>query len=461
MTSHTYLGSHRRGTAYILALIFIALFAAISFATAASSFMGLKRSENAERALNARLTAESGLSYCLYQLRKIRLPPDTNETNFATKLTAALGERLDATTNLAGQTVFQDGPAVFIPTIAVSERGRFAGSVSWIGAGMARLGVTGDFESVCRSLSVDLRLVPKLAKAFNYGLASKGQVVISGSARILGANNPQEASVFSAASLPGSIIVDGSDVTISGDLSVSGDETSVVLIDNPSIGGTSDPNEVTQHIHFGIEAPDFPVVDTSYLAPLATNVIDSSTVIPSGAVLNNVRIAAGTNPSFNNDVVLNGIVYIEAPNKVTFNGHATINGFIVTEDKDLPLKDCQLSFLGTMDSHGVESLPDIPLFEQVKQHTGTFLVAPGFDVKFAGSFGTINGSIAADQMTWKGTADGVIKGSVIGLENLPMTVGGNVEIEVDRSHLDDNPAGFVKSFGLEPQIDTYVELIEQ
>jgi len=207
--------------------------------------------------------------------------------------------------------------------------------------------------------------------------------------------------------------------------------------------------------------PDFPSFDTSGLAALATGgVIDASTPINEvGQVFNNVRIAAGTNPVFAKDVSLNGVIYVEAPNIVQFEAKATINGLIATEESGLPLESCQLRFAGRVEASGVDTLPDTPEFTLVKEQTGTFIAAPGFGVTFSGNFSAINGCIAADQLTFTGTAEGTVRGSVIGLKDELTDVGGNVGIYVDRTNADENPAGFVNSLGMVPLPDTYAEVV--
>ncbi len=191
--------------------------------------------------------------------------------------------------------------------------------------------------------------------------------------------------------------------------------------------------------------------------PLAVNVIDANTNLSAG-VYNNIRIAAGTNPDFTSDVVLNGVVYVEAPNIVRFRGQTTINGLIVTQDKDLPLELCQLDFAGGVHANGVELLPDTSEFTAVKEYTGSFIIAPGFGAVFSGNFGTVNGAIAADQLTFAGTAEGTVNGTVIGLEDLPTMLGGNVIIRVNREGDGSTAAGFLESFALIPQPESYSEL---
>jgi hypothetical protein len=280
---------------------------------------------------------------------------------------------------------------------------------------------------------------------FDYGIASKGRISISGSTRIIGVNYPAEGNILSATqSGSNAITIEGSGVELSGDIFVVGDEASVAITGSPSIGGTSDPAQILQHLHFGVDPPDFPTVDTSHLTSLATNVL-SPEIATNGGTISNVRIPAGMNPTFDSDVTLNGVVHVEAPNIVTFAGQTTINGLIVTDDSNLPLDSCQLTFAGTLDAKGVEALPDTEEFVALKEQIGTFIVAPGFAVTFFDSFDVINGGIAADQLTWTGTAAGeaTIHGSIIGLKDLPTEIGGYVTILFDREGNPPVPAGFV------------------
>jgi hypothetical protein len=330
--------------------------------------------------------------------------------------------------------------------------------VTWVQDGRCRLTVAGLAHGLERCLAVDLAVEPRLPGVYYYGLASKGSISISGSARVVGVNYMTEGNIFSGTqSHVDAISIRGSGVELSGDLSVSGDQNTITITGSPSIGGSSDSAQVVQHLHFGVEPPDFPTLDLAPLAALATNTLTPE-ISTSGGTISNVRIPAGMNPVFSSDVTLNGVVHIEAPNIVQFAGHTTINGLIVTDDSNQPLEDCQLRFAATVDATGVEVLPDTEEFAAVKEQTGSFLLAPGFGVTFTGNFETINGSIVADQLRFSGTSAGTIKGAVIGLKDLPTELVGNVTILVDRSHLDEDPAGINKPLGFDVVPDTYVEL---
>lgn len=454
MNTHRHPRYARKAFACILALILLAVCASLAVAWAAGAGLSLKASSNYGNAAQARLAAEGGLAFLLHAAAPLRLPGTTDPTSFPGNLCSALGTALNNTPNLSGQTVAATGAVVTVPQI-VLPYGRFTAQWAWADPNRLSLTVMGSSQEASQRVQILLNLVPRLPAVFDYGLASQGQIIISGNAEIVGVNDPSEASVLSTTSQEAAIALSGN-ATVSGDIYVAGDGATISITGSPSVGGSQDPNVIAQHVHLDAEAPDFPAIDTAPLAALATNVLNTSS--PSASSYSNIRIAANSNPTFSSDVVLNGVIYIEAPNIVKFAGRTTINGLIVTQDADLPISSCQLSFSGSAQAYGVEVLPDTPEFAAVKQQTGTFLLAPGFGVTFSGNFGAVNGSIAADQLTFTGTAEGVVRGTVLGLADLPTTVSGHVEIYVDHAAADPHPAGFVQSFALVPIPSTYSEL---
>ncbi len=433
------------------------VFAAMSISFTAVTDMNARKSDNYRNAQAARLAAESGLAFMMERLQYIRLPADTTSETFTGNVYAALDQMFNGTANLAGQIVTIDGATVLVPEIEAVDK-TFSSSFSWVDANRCRITIRGSTGQIHRRLAVDLVLEPRRAKVLDYGLASRGQISISGSAKILSVGNPSDASILSASASDEAIVLDGS-VTIDGDLYTAGADTYVSITGSPSVAGSTDPVVIDEHLHEGVDPPDFPAVDISDIVPLATNLMDADTGTGE-PVYNNIRIAAGTNPVFSSAVVLNGVIYVEAPNIVKFSGQTTLNALIITQDSDQPIANCQLEFSGGVQANGVEALPDTSEFIPVKQYTGTFILAPGFAASFSGNFGTIAGMIAADQLTFTGTAEGIVQGTVLGLADVPTTLSGNVEIRVDRQGLGDdwNPAGLLKSFAFVLQPNSYSEL---
>jgi hypothetical protein len=268
-----------------------------------------------------------------------------------------------------------------------------------------------------------------------------------------------EASVISSSNAPVAVSVVG-DAVVDGDISSVGADTSIVISGTPTIAGSGDLDVIAEHIHCGVDPPVFPEVDTSVFLPLATTVIDSqSDVSPMHKTFENIIIKAGTNPTFASDVTINGVVYIEAPNIVNFSGKVTLNGVVATEPSSDPIDSCKISFQAQVDVYGVDALPDLPQFAGVKELDGTFIVAPGFDVSFAGHFSGINGTIAADRLSFSGQAEGTVKGSVIGLADHPTFVGGYVDIVIDRSGEEDPGAGILRPKSLDVVPRTFREKV--
>lgn len=459
------------GFALVAVLMIIVVCSALFAPLYHGSTVNLLSADNHRDAYQAQLAAESGLSFMLHTLRTVRLPGNTTESNFAVNMAAALADALEGTENLNGQIVTIGNGAAEVPVIFLDDGRSFTSRLTHIGPDRCRMTVTGrgspppsvTVESPIagaptRRVSMDLQLVRTLPLAFEYGMACRGPVNLSGSTTVVGVNSPTEANVFSGShSVTDPIHVSGSSVTLSGDLYVAQADGAIVIEGSPTIGGTQDADEIADHLHFDVDTPDFPVLDTTELEALATSVIDTTTdTSSSGQVFNNIRIASGTHPNFANRTTLNGIIYIEAGNDVTFDGQVTINGMIVTEEAPDGFGG-RLHFAGGCEAYGVENLPDTEEFAAVKQHTGSFILAPSFEVSFAGNFGTVNGVVVADRLNFGGRAEGYILGSIVGLADLPSSVDGNVHIEVDRSNADSSPAGIVQPFALRTLAESYLE----
>lgn len=455
----------RGGVALLVALCLMVLCEVLAVTLVTVSQMDMLKSENHDRGLNARLAAESGVEMMLLYMRSIRLPIGESIETSVASLRDALQTRLSELPSFAGQTVELTssdlGVTLYVPQVTMDNGQWFEVWIAPASETHLRMKVAGWVGDICRAVTVDLDLEAKLPQVFEYGLASRGQVLIGGSTRILYVNEPSEANVFSATTTYADAVqISGSAVEVAGDLYLADSFEHVSITGSPTIGGTNVLSEIEEHIHSDIDPPDFPELDTAPLIALATNTLDPTVkTSESGQTYSNIRIPAGTNPNFGADTTLNGVIYVEAPNTVKFNGHATVNAIIVTEESDEPIQTCEIEFAGTADANGVAGLPtDDPQFDAVREMTGTFILAPGFHVTFGGNFSTINGSVAADQLTFSGTAEGVIRGTVVGLDDLPMSLQGNVDIWVNKKDQDQDPAGFVKSLAPVVEPDSYREM---
>ena len=454
------------GAVYLAALILLIALTCLGAVLSSSTVLELRKSDNSADTLQARMSAESGLNYMLMKIDEVRMPAETDGDTLIANLTAEFVDVLGRTGDVAAAQITSTATTIWVPEIVVNSV-RFSTVFAIEGTGPAgkkcHMTVTGRCGAAKRRVSVSLNRTPRPAEAFEYGIASKGSIFISGSGTVEGANTGQEATVFSMSNQPVAIEAGGK-ATIGGDLYVTNeDEASILLAGKGlSVAGETDIfTIIKKHAHFGVEPPEFPEIDVAPIASLATGFIDVDTKLPEGdLVLNNIRIKPGTDPVFGSNTTINGVLVIESPNTVIFEAGTVINGIVVCEDdgaEDIVNK--QLEFQGHVSAPGVEALPDIPMFEEVKKHVGTVVLAPGYGVTFRGTTNSINGTIAADQFAFLGATDisGELNGMILGLSDREMILEGNATLRINRQTDVETPAGFVHLIGLVVAPGTYTE----
>lgn len=456
----------RKGIACVFALLFLVVLTSVALGMVSRVSVNLVQSENYADSLQAQNATESGLRFMMLFLRDVELPSGTTLSTLPTNLTDELNRLMEGTANLAGYTVTNDGLVVHVPSIPLQNAAfqcDLKAESGPEGQLRCRLIVTGTYKEAVTKASVAFDATVQRGAVFDYGIASRGQIFISGSAIVDGINENSEGSILSASNYPVAIDAGGS-ATIDGDLYVTGDESSSVHLygGGLSVNGETDIDTIlNEHVHLDVPDPVFPDVDVSPFKALTTTIIDSSTDLSGSVhVFNNPLIKAGTNPIFPNSTTINGVMYIEMPNQVKFSAGTYINGIIVTDDAtDTDIANNQIVFTGHVTAPGVEALPDTPDFFAVKQLTGTVLLAPGFGVTFKGTTNTINGTIAADQLSFLGNSEitGSLSGSIIGLRDLAMTLQGNATIRLNRPPDGMLPAGFKHPLRLDLVASTYSE----
>lgn len=448
----------RRGSAHVLAIILLAVFATLAASLASDASMNLRKASNDARVHVTQMEAEGGLAYLSLVLREVVLPPGEGQT-MLDNLAAALQARLNGTANLGGHSVGYDGTTITVPMISTGDEQGFLAAITLNGDGTIRLSVTGEEHGCTRRVRMDFNTTPTRSGVCDTGVASRGKLTLGGNARITGVNDPSEANLLSATYSDTEAINLSGGCQIDGDLYVANPAAYVTMTGDVTVGGesASDP-AILEHIHIGVQDVQFPAADPSVFEPFATNIVDASTPITEGMTLTNIRIAANTNPTFSGGTQFLGVVFIETPNRVTFAGNVTVTGVIVTQDAgEGALDDNYIHFSGSTTSQGVENLPDEPEFAGLKALPGTFLLAPGFAVKFSGNFATINGTMAADTFEYAGTAGGTVHGWVIGWGQTGVKLDGDAYLNIDHSGLEQLPQGFSLPLKLSPVPGSYEE----
>jgi hypothetical protein len=280
---------------------------------------------------------------------------------------------------------------------------------------------------------------------------------MQGNVDVEGYNENIEASVYIESSNDNLALAMTGKSAIAGMVSIANSSAFVDIGNKSSVYG-AEGTDALAHITIGVDMCEFPVPDpTEFEHYTEGNVFDPATDPTTNVTLTNVQIPANANPSFAGHAIIQGVLYIKAPNIVSFTGNAEVHGMIVAEgDLDQPSEENHLDFGGEVESYDVSTLP-AEAFGDLVQQTGTFILAPGFSVSFRGSFDTLNGVIAASGVEFSGNAGGTINGSVINYSDSCMTLEGNTDLMFNRSGVQENPAGFEPYTTLEFVSDSYYE----
>ena len=89
-----------RGTASILAMLFLVLFAVLAVGFMEATEMSAQVSDNDRVSQQERIAAESGMAFIRYQMSAITLPPGTTSANLLSNVAARRGAALNGTTNM-------------------------------------------------------------------------------------------------------------------------------------------------------------------------------------------------------------------------------------------------------------------------------------------------------------------------------------------------------------------------
>ncbi len=451
---------HRRGGTLILTMIFLAVFTSLALSFTAACNLNLRQAGGYQAAQNAQFAAESGKEYMIAVLAGLVVPTEEAEADMLMAVADHLAALIDDTANMGTNGISYADSTVSTPVVPLGGDGHtFEAAITPAPGDQLYLTITGRWGRATRNIRITLEPDNTTSAVFDYGIASKGKIILAGDGTILGANSSDEACILSATYTDLEAVSITGNCTVAGDISTSNPDSTISITGHPEIGGTSDKTEIEEFLHIGVGDPVFPEIDISPYEHLATNIYDPATDTGSDVILENIRIPAGTNPNFTAGVQIRGVLLIEEPNDVKFAGHADITGVIITEDPgDMSFYDNTITFSGTVTSQGVESLPEEPQFTELKQLPGTMLLAPGFGVTFTGNFNTINGAIAADKFSITGNAGGVICGPIISYGDTEFELLGSSEVVIDRSQYGTTPIGFKLPVRLVPVANTYLEM---
>lgn len=401
--------SRHRGISSILAMIFLTLFAALAIGFYASTSTAVQVAYNDQHGTVALTAADSGMDFMRYQLAHVHIPPGTAPSQVVDELYNDLQRHINLTGNLRGMSIGKSGNTINIPAstdqyIYLDSAGTtaFRATITdWAGEIVVK--VTGRYATPAmlatgspsvRAITMDYTRRTLPTSTFNYAVASKGSVVVSkGSITAVDPANNAIATIMSASPTAGSITMSGG--TVGGDLNiVSGGSAAV---SGGTVAGVSNTSLIQQdHVHT-VSDPEFPTVDTSVYRQYATNLYQNGV-----KVQQNIRVPANTDPKFNANDTVQGIIYIESPNRVIFNGNFKLQGFIVFENANDSTSN-SLTFKGNVTQ---SPLPSSPAFDNLRATTGVAILAPTASVYMTGSTDSfVKGSMIVGSFDFRGSAD--------------------------------------------------------
>jgi len=461
--------SKRRGMALFAALIFIAVFMAASAGMLAMSSQNTLAAANLQAVNRARSTAESGLELVRYWMNdsEVTIPGLVPENKRYDHLIDKLKDVLDKhqiaySTDDTGHLLIgsADDPVVLERDANGAARRWFHATVSPNGTQGVNVQITGQTQQLSRTLRSGFTYGTRPRTVFDYGVATKGPLHLIGNTALDGVTIASESDVYIESLDNNNALTVQGNSQIAGKVSIvnPGKAEDIVSLKGgqSSIGGERN----LTHVSTDVEATEFPYPDTKHFETYATGgtlTADDSALFSQNITLENVRIAAGTNPTFTSKVTIKGVLYVESPNVVDFGGNVNITGIIVGDgDMNDHSETNQMVFRGNVSSQGVSELDES--FGSLRDETGTFLMAPGFFLSFGGNFGTVNGAIVGNGVEFFGDAGGTVEGSVINYSPEPMNVTGNSDLYFNRSGIEKLPSGFVQDVIIHYNSGSYSEV---
>ena len=369
-------------------------------------------SKNDDAGARAYLAAQSGMDFMRRQMAKVHIPPNTPPESAIDAYYPNLQALLNGSSNLGKQTIRRDGFVIYIPcdddayiNLDTDGNARFRASVhDWDGDIVLKVDGYYGTSNAKRSITMDFSRKQRTSSIFDFAVASKGQVEMDkGEVNALDPKQSALATLFSARASGQALNITGG--IIGGKLNLLNSAT--LSVTGGKVDGTSIPgNIIAYHTNFMDDPPDFPTVDPTVFKKYAVNTFSG---MPKKGSPQNILIKANTNPKFNAGDTVQGIMYIESPNTITFNGNFNLQGFIVMETSASTTD--ALDFKGNFSQTPV---PSDKAFDDVRSTTGVSVLAPN------------------TAMTISGSVDSILKGNVIvnSFHN-----NGSADIQIDRGTL--------------------------
>jgi len=430
----------RTGAVLIISMIFVVVFSALAVSMATLSGNNVQLASNHQNLNAALAAAQSGQEVVRYLLSRVLIPSSTPQSQYFSEIITAVRNDL-TTSGISGIGVATNG-AIAAVTLDSTTGRSFDGQILFDAnqPTVMEVRVTGHGGQASRTITTSFDIEPYEFPIFKYGLATKGPLNFLGNPTITAANAAWEADVFVESS--GDLIalqVNGN-TNFDGGINIGNAAANVDFAGAVQIAGEFGQTAIDNHVNIGMDSPEFPSPDTDYFRQYATGIaIDSSTDTSNNMNLVNAHIEAGANPCFEGNVKIDGVLFIESPNVVVFDGNAEIKGLIVADgDSGNPGTD-SMTFNGNFQSG---PYPPDSQFDNMRSESGSSMLAPGFALRLAGNFSSLGGVMAVSGFHLSGNASAVVEGTIVNYSDSATLVEGNATLNFDRAGSVKVPAGF-------------------
>lgn len=386
----------------LLAMLYLVLISALALGFYASTTMSSQISNNDERVARASLASESGMDFMRRQLAKVRIPANTAPTSVINALYSNLSTQLNGTSNLNGGSISRNGNTIYIPasgSIKLDNQNLSSFSVTitdWAGEIVVKSQGHFGTASSSRAITMDFTRQQRNGTVFDNAVVSAGQIkVTKGDLTSAPGIDPGIVAMMSALDSTSPPAISMSGGSIGGKLTIL--DTAGISVTGGTVHGDSTPSVILANdVTTTDTAPEFPTFDPTVFRNYAGNVW-----VNKAKVQNNIYIPPNSNPQFNGGDTVQGIMYIDTPNKVTFNGDFNLKGFIVMASGASTTDS--LTFSGNLT---MSPLPNQPQFDSLRSISGIAIMAPNAAISMSGSSGgNIKGSVIGQTYEWNGASD--------------------------------------------------------
>jgi len=439
--------NRRKGVTMVLCMIFMTAFLALAVSLGAMSGTNVQLSANQQRGSRALTAAESGLEILRYWLGQVVIDATTvTESEYYTEILSQLKTDLLQPANATNMRLGSDGVLQSV-SLDSSVGQSFSAQLAMDpcnpvgGVYILDVTITGSYQGLDRTIRTEFQITPYEHPIFKYGLATKGPIQFPNNPTTTTVTSNWEADIYTESSGSLTAVYVGGNTNFDGDIMIADPSATVSFGGDVQIGGDTGQAAIDNHITFDADAVEFPTADTSRFLPYATGpIVDPCTMdLTKGITLTNATIPAGTNPTFDGTVNIEGVLIVEQPNIVNFNQNVELEGMIVGENGAYNASGNQINVAGNFASL---PLPSDSQFDALRQEEGSSIITPDFDVSFSGNYSSIEGVVAGGTLKFSGNASAIIKGSLISFADAPTIVDGNVSLTFDRANTVKIPAGF-------------------